>query len=74
MANSSDSYRIHLIAGNANRKLAQDIADYLGIKLTPAEVGAFADGEINIHVKNNIRGSDCYIIQPSALPYFFVPS
>lgn len=60
-----DSYPIKLIAGNANRKLAQDISDYLGVPLEPAVVGRFADGETNIQVMNNVRGSDIFIIQPT---------
>ena len=37
-----------LFSGNANPKLAGDIAEYLGIPLGQAEVGKFSDGEIAV--------------------------
>jgi len=38
------------------------------MSLEACEVGKFADGEINIHIKNNIRGSDVFLIQPVCPP------
>lgn len=62
----SDAPRI--LTGTANRPLAESIAKYLGVELEPCEVGKFADGEINIHVKNNIRGADVFLLQPVCPP------
>jgi ribose-phosphate pyrophosphokinase len=59
------NYHIRLITGNANRKLAEDISGELGIPLDECTVGTFADGEINIHIRHNIRGADTFIIQPT---------
>lgn len=59
---------IRLITGNANQKLAEDIAAALGIKLTQATVGKFSDGEANISISDNVRGADVYIIQPTCHP------
>lgn len=28
----------------------------------------FADGEVNVMVKENVRGKDVYIIQPTCMP------
>lgn len=61
-------YTVRLIAGSANKRLAADISERLKTKLEECEVGRFADGEISIHIKNNIRGSDVFIIQPTCPP------
>ena len=45
-----------LFSGNANPKLAGDIAEYLGIPLGQAEVGKFSDGEIAVDIAENVRG------------------
>lgn len=58
-------YDIKIVSGTANLPLATAIAQQLRINLEPAEVSQFADGEINIHIVNNIRGSDIFLIQPT---------
>lgn len=60
--------KIRLITGNANTKLAKDIASALGIDLTKATVGKFSDGETNIGILDNVRGDDVYVIQPTCNP------
>lgn len=57
-----------IFSGNANRKLAEEVAEMLGTKLSNAKVGRFADGECNIQVLDSIRGKDVYIVQ--VLIYF----
>ena len=37
--------KLKLIAGNANPKLAQEIAKKMGIELSPATIGRFSYGE-----------------------------
>ena len=59
---------IKLIAGNSNRKLAQDIADYLEVPLANAEVVHFSDGEIALNVYESVRGADVYVIQSTGYP------
>mmetsp|Transcript_52247 Transcript_52247/g.160896 ORF Transcript_52247/g.160896 Transcript_52247/m.160896 type:complete len:367 (-) Transcript_52247:13-1113(-) len=59
------SFRTRLINGNANERLAQDIAKCLKMELTRTEVKTFANGETSIKVLENVRGDDCYIIQPT---------
>ena len=59
---------LKLFTGNANRPIAERIAEYLGTSVSEAEVGRFADGEINVAVKENVRGKDCYVIQPTCRP------
>jgi ribose-phosphate pyrophosphokinase len=67
-AESSPGYGVRIIAGNGNRPLAGKIADMLDMKLEDCHVSSFADGEIDIHIKNNVRGADVYVIQPVSPP------
>lgn len=57
-----------LFAGNATPELAQKIADRLFVKLGNINVGRFSDGEINVEINENIRGSDVFIIQSTCAP------
>ncbi len=59
---------LKLFTGNANPELAQEIADYLSVKLGAAQVKHFSDGEISIMVDESVRGCDAYIIQPTCTP------
>lgn len=59
---------IKLFTGNANPKLAQKIAKFLGQPLGKAYVGRFSDGEVAVEIIDNVRGLDVYIIQPTCIP------
>ena len=60
--------QLMLFTGNANRALAQDIANYLRVPLGKAVVGHFSDGEVQIEILENVRGKDVFIIQPTCAP------
>jgi ribose-phosphate pyrophosphokinase len=57
-----------LFCGNANVRLAQDVASYLDIELGRAEVGTFSDGECAVEIGENVRGMDCFILQSISAP------
>jgi len=63
-----------LIAGNANRPLAEMIARRMtmqrghSVKLVEARVERFNDQEIFVEVFENVRGEDMFIIQPTSNP------
>ena len=59
---------LKIFSGNANRPLAEDICEYLGVPLGKTHVGRFADGEINVQIEENVRGADCYVVQPTCRP------
>ncbi|MEK7859128.1 MAG: ribose-phosphate pyrophosphokinase [Elusimicrobiota bacterium] len=59
---------LKVFSGNANLPLANDICKYLGIPMGKSHVGRFADGEINVQVDENVRGVDCYVVQPTCRP------
>ena len=65
-AESSPSLMI--FAGNANLKLANDIARELGVPMGKAVVDRFSDGEVAVEIMENIRGRDIYLIQPTCAP------
>lgn len=59
---------LKIFCGNANRDLAQEIADYLGISLGVSNVKTFQDGEINIGIDESVRGADVFVVQPTCAP------
>jgi len=59
---------IKIFAGNSNRKLAEEIAEKIGLPLGLAKVGKFSDGESAIHIEEVVRGSDVFIIQSTCSP------
>lgn len=60
--------RLTLVSGNANRKLAEDIASELGISLTQMVVDRFSDGETRVKIDESIRGQDVFVVQPTSPP------
>ncbi len=59
---------IRLFSGNANPALGQKIADNLGVPLGRAKVGRFSDGEVSVEIRDNVRGQDIFLIQPTCRP------
>lgn len=57
-----------IFTGNANPKLAQDVADYLRVPLGNARVGRFSDGEVTVEINENVRGRDVFILQSTCAP------
>ena len=57
-----------LFSGNANKKLAEEIAQYLDMPLSPMEITNFVDGEIFLKILENVRGTDAFVIQPTCPP------
>jgi len=62
------SEKITLITGNANPELGRAISRELGIPLATASLRRFPDGEIDIKVDDDLRGTDCFVIQPTCPP------
>lgn len=65
--------RIAIFSGNANRKLCEDVcaasvwaAD--GLAIGKADVAKFSDGETRIQIRENVRGADVYVVQPTCHP------
>ncbi|MBI5481230.1 MAG: ribose-phosphate pyrophosphokinase [Deltaproteobacteria bacterium] len=57
-----------IFGGNANRQLAQDICKYIEIPLGASECTTFSDGELYCEIGENVRGVNCFVIQPTCTP------
>jgi ribose-phosphate pyrophosphokinase len=62
------SGNLKIFSGNANRPLAQRIADYVGVPLGDASISSFPDQETWVKINENIRGRDVFIVQPTSPP------
>ena len=59
---------LKLFTGTAHPDLARDVASYLKISVADATVSTFSDGETQLRVNENVRGSDVFVIQPTCTP------
>src|SRR3989449_9810386 len=57
-----------LLAGTANRPLAEEMAQHLAQPLCAVTIRRFADGEIFVKIDENVRGRDVFIIQATNPP------
>jgi ribose-phosphate pyrophosphokinase len=57
-----------LFSGNANPRLAADIAAHLNLPMGKITVDTFSDGEIFVEIEENVRGRDIFIIQSLCAP------
>ena len=63
-----DTSKLCILTGNANPKLAEEVAQYIGVELCHAFVGHFNNGETQVMISDSIRGKDVFIIQPTSQP------
>ncbi len=59
---------LQVFTGNANPELARHIVEYLGIPLGDAYIGKFPDGEIDVKINDDVRGSDVFVVQTTCTP------
>ena len=59
---------ICIFGGNANPALAEEIAKYLEVPLGRARCSRFSDGEVFSEIRENVRGVDVYVVQPTCAP------
>ncbi|MBI5023820.1 MAG: ribose-phosphate pyrophosphokinase [Candidatus Omnitrophica bacterium] len=57
-----------IFSGNANPELAKAICEHLNVSLANVLVARFSEGETRVEIKENIRGKDVFIIQPTCPP------
>jgi ribose-phosphate pyrophosphokinase len=57
-----------IISGNSNPNLAKAIAKQLKIELSDVILEKFADGEIYVEIKDQVRGADVFVIQSTSHP------
>jgi len=57
-----------IFSGNANRDLAEAICRCVEVRPGAAEVTTFSDGEIFVEIGENVRGVNCFVVQPTSAP------
>jgi len=60
--------QLKVFSGNANPVLAAKICAALGSTPGSVSVKTFSDGEIHLQVQENVRGADCFVVQPTCTP------
>src|SRR5271154_716229 len=66
--NEFGSLSIALFTGNANPVLAHEITRHVQVPLGRADVDRFSDGEVSVGLRENVRGRDVFILQPTHPP------
>ena len=69
--NELESYELtnsKIFALNSNPKLAAEMSKIMGCELGKCTVSHFSDGEIQIHIGENVRGYEVYLIQSTSAP------
>lgn len=59
---------LKLFSGRAHLELAQAVAAEMGVSLGQLTIEDFQDGEVRVVIKENVRGVDAFIIQPTIRP------
>ncbi|MGH7188292.1 MAG: ribose-phosphate pyrophosphokinase [Acetobacteraceae bacterium] len=57
-----------IVAANSNRPLAEAVAAKLNLPLTRAAIRRFADMEVFVEIRENVRGEDVFVIQSTSYP------
>jgi ribose-phosphate pyrophosphokinase len=60
--------KVCLFAGNGNPALASEMATQLEMQVSKLRVERFSDGESWVELKENVRGVDAYVVQPTCVP------
>jgi ribose-phosphate pyrophosphokinase len=59
---------VTLFTGNANPRLAAEIAGYLNMPMGKISVGKFSDGEVMVEIAENVRGREVFVVQSLCQP------
>jgi ribose-phosphate pyrophosphokinase len=54
---------LQVFSGRAYPELAEEIAKYLDVSLTPQSAYEFANGEIFVRFEESVRGADAFVVQ-----------
>jgi len=64
MANSD----LRIFSGTANPELTAAICKHIAVAMGKSQITTFPDGEILVRVEDDVRGRDCFVVQPTCLP------
>ncbi|HWA77799.1 MAG TPA: ribose-phosphate pyrophosphokinase [Polyangiaceae bacterium] len=60
--------QVCILTGNSNPALASEISQVLETPIGEAKVSRFSDGETFCEIRQNVRGLDTYVVQPTSSP------
>jgi ribose-phosphate pyrophosphokinase len=63
-----DADTLKVFAGRANPSLAEKVCEHLQIPTGRGRTEWFPDGELIVRVDEDVRGRDCYVVQPTCHP------
>ena len=61
-------HELKIFAGRANPPLVKAICQHLSLEMGRARVESFPDGEVIVKLEEDVRGRDCFIVQPTCPP------
>ncbi len=59
---------LKIFTGNSNPDLARQVAQIAGVQMGSSEVTHFADGEIQVEIRESVRGQNVFLIQSTCPP------
>jgi ribose-phosphate pyrophosphokinase len=59
---------LSIFSGNANRDLAEAICRCMEVSPGASVVSTFSDGETFVEIRENVRGVNCFVVQPTCSP------
>ena len=57
-----------IFTGNANPRLAEEVARKLNLPMGKSAVSRFSDGEVMVEILENVRGRDVFVLQSTCAP------
>lgn len=64
----SARWRLKVFSGTANPSLAAAICRHLDLPTGKVDLEQFSDGETHVQIKENVRGMDVFVVQPTSSP------
>ncbi len=59
---------LSIFSGSANPQLCAEMCDYLEVPMGRAKFSHFSDGETYVEIQENVRGVNCFVVQPTSPP------
>ncbi|MCL4374961.1 ribose-phosphate pyrophosphokinase [Patescibacteria group bacterium] len=59
---------VKLFSGTAHQRLAQEIANYLNLPISRAEVIRFGNSEVKVTIQTPVKHQTCLVVQPTSNP------
>ncbi|MCK5272779.1 MAG: ribose-phosphate pyrophosphokinase [Sedimentisphaerales bacterium] len=57
-----------IFSGSGNPELTEKICAYLNVSVGKVNIEEFSDGETLVRIEDDVRGRDCFIVQPTCHP------